>query len=99
MTRLIQETAFRNGSLQGAYLIVAARMLGLDCGPMSGFDQAGVNAEFFPDSAVKANFLCNLGYRHHGKDSSRARRACPSTPSARLSDEVLESFHDRADWR
>lgn len=58
----IRETAFRNGSLQGAYLIMAARSLGLDCGPMSGFDHAGVTEAFFPDSKVHANFLCNLGY-------------------------------------
>ena len=55
------ETAFRNGSLQGAYLIIAARALGLDCGAMSGFDNARVDAEFFPDGRVKSNFLCNLG--------------------------------------
>ena len=59
---LIHETAFRNGTLQGAYLMVAARGLGLDCGPMSGFDQQKVNAEFFPDGKWKANFLCNIGY-------------------------------------
>jgi len=59
---LIEETGFRNGSLEGAYFILAARALGLDCGPMSGFDQAKVNAEFFPDGKWKANFLCNLGY-------------------------------------
>jgi len=59
---LIHETAFRNGTLQGAYFIMAARALGLDCGPMSGFDQQKVNAEFFPDGKWKANFLCNLGY-------------------------------------
>lgn len=58
----IEETAFRNGSLQGAYLILAARALGLDCGPMSGFDRAGVTAEFFAGTDIKANFLCNLGY-------------------------------------
>lgn len=58
----ILETAFRNGTLQGAYLILAARALGLDCGPMSGFDNAGVDAEFFSGSTVKSNFLCNLGY-------------------------------------
>jgi 3-hydroxypropanoate dehydrogenase len=58
----IKEAAFRNGSLQGAYLILAARALGLDCGPMSGFDAAGVKAEFFKDSAFEPNFLCNLGY-------------------------------------
>ncbi len=59
---LIDATAFRNSSLQGAYLMLAARALGLDCGPMSGFDAAKVNAEFFPNSEVKVNFICNLGY-------------------------------------
>ena len=57
-----QTTAFRNATLQGAYFIIAARALGLDTGPMSGFDAAGVNKEFFPDGKVKANFICNLGY-------------------------------------
>lgn len=60
--QLISDTAFRNGSLQGAYLIMAARALGLDCGPMSGFDVDKASAIFFPNSTVKANFLCNLGY-------------------------------------
>jgi 3-hydroxypropanoate dehydrogenase len=59
---LTEATAFRNSSLQGAYLMMAARMLGLDCGPMGGFDAAKVNAEFFPDGRCKANFLVNLGY-------------------------------------
>lgn len=59
---LIRETAFRNGTLQGAYLMIAARALGLDCGPMSGFDQNGVNKEFFDGTTYKANFLCNVGY-------------------------------------
>ncbi|MGV6802182.1 MAG: malonic semialdehyde reductase [bacterium] len=59
---LIEETAIRNGTLQGAYLMLAARALGLDCGPMSGFDSAGVKKEFFPDQPVIPNFLCNLGY-------------------------------------
>lgn len=59
---LIQEAAFRNSTLQGAYLMLAARSLGLDCGPMSGFNAAGVNAEFFPDGDVKANFICAIGY-------------------------------------
>jgi 3-hydroxypropanoate dehydrogenase len=54
--------AFRNGSLQGGYLILAARSLGLDCGPMSGFDNAGVDKEFFAGTDVKSNFLCNLGF-------------------------------------
>lgn len=58
----IQATGNRNGSLQGAYLIVAARALGLDCGPMSGFDQAGVDAEFFAGTLIKSNFLVNIGY-------------------------------------
>lgn len=58
----IAETAFRNGTLQGAYLIMAARALGLDCGPMSGFDPAGVDKTFFAGTNVKSNFLCNLGY-------------------------------------
>jgi len=58
----IATSAFRNGSLQGGYFILAARALGLDCGPMSGFDNAGVDAAFFPDSRIKSNFLCNLGY-------------------------------------
>ena len=55
-------TAFRNGSLQGGYFILAARALGLDCGPMSGFNNAGVDAEFFAGTEIKSNFLCNLGY-------------------------------------
>jgi 3-hydroxypropanoate dehydrogenase len=59
---LIDETAFRNSSLQAAYFILAARALGLDCGPMSGFDADKLNAEFFPDGKWKVNFLCNLGY-------------------------------------
>jgi 3-hydroxypropanoate dehydrogenase len=59
---LAQETAFRNGTLQGGYLIIAARALGLDCGPMSGFDQDGVNNEFFAGTRIKSNFLINLGY-------------------------------------
>jgi len=58
----IADAAMRNGSLQGAYLILAARALGLDCGPMSGFDKEKVKAAFFPDQAWEANFLCNLGY-------------------------------------
>lgn len=57
-----QETAFRNSTLQGAYLIMAARALGLDCGPMSGFDNAALDAEFFPRARVRSNFLCNLGW-------------------------------------
>ena len=59
---LIDLTAFRNGTLQGGYLILAARSLGLDCGPMSGFDNAKVDAEFFAGTTLKSNFLVNLGY-------------------------------------
>ena len=58
----IETTALRNGSLQGAYLILAARALGLDAGPMSGFDNAGVDREFFAGTETRSNFLCNLGY-------------------------------------
>ncbi|MBL28006.1 MAG: malonic semialdehyde reductase [Rhodospirillaceae bacterium] len=71
---LIQATAFRNGSLQGAYLIMAARALGLDCGPMSGFDNAKVDAAFFPDGRVRSNFLCNLGYGDPAAKQKRAPR-------------------------
>lgn len=58
----IEDTAFRNGTLQGGYMVLAARALGLDCGPMSGFDNAGVDKEFFAGTSIKSNFLCNLGY-------------------------------------
>ena len=57
-----QLVGFRNGTLGGAYLMLAARALGLDCGPMSGFDNAGVDREFFAGTKTKSNFLCNLGY-------------------------------------
>jgi 3-hydroxypropanoate dehydrogenase len=57
-----ETVAFRNGTLQGAYLIIAARALGLDCGPMSGFDNTGVDKEFFAGTQIKSNFLCSLGY-------------------------------------
>lgn len=66
--------AFRNGTLQGAYFMLAARSLGLDCGPMSGFDNAKVDAEFFPDGTVKSNFLCNLGYGDPAKLFPRSPR-------------------------
>jgi 3-hydroxypropanoate dehydrogenase len=71
---LIQSTAFRNGSLQGAYLILAARALGLDCGPMSGFDNGKTDAAFFPDGKVKSNFLVNLGYGDPSKVRPRGPR-------------------------
>ena len=59
---LAETTAFRNGTLQGAYLIIAARALGLDCGPMSGFDNAAVDREFFAGTHIRSNFICALGY-------------------------------------
>lgn len=59
---LAESAALRNSSLQGAYLIMAARLLGLDAGPMSGFDAAKVDAAFFPGTSVRSNFLCNVGY-------------------------------------
>jgi 3-hydroxypropanoate dehydrogenase len=85
---LAEVTARRNSSLQGAYLIIAARALGLDCGPMSGFDNAKVDHEFFPgsaagsefdqeyfpDSHIKTNFLCNLGYGDPAKLFARSPR-------------------------
>jgi len=60
--KFAEESAFRNSTLQGAYLILAARAIGLDCGPMSGFDANKLNAEFFPDGKWKANFICALGH-------------------------------------
>jgi 3-hydroxypropanoate dehydrogenase len=86
--QLVEDTARRNSSLQGAYLIIAARALGLDCGPMSGFDNAkldeeffgagkecqGCEQEFFPAGHVKSNFLCNIGYGDESKLFPRAPR-------------------------
>jgi 3-hydroxypropanoate dehydrogenase len=86
--QLVETTARRNSSLQGAYLIVGARALGLDCGPMSGFDNAkldeeffgagkeceGCDQEFFPEGHVKSNFLCNLGYGDRSKLTPRLPR-------------------------
>ena len=69
---IVREDAFRNGSLQGAYFMVAARALGLDCGPMGGFDRAGVDKEFFAGTNVKSNFLCALG---HGNPAALHPRA------------------------
>jgi 3-hydroxypropanoate dehydrogenase len=71
---LIRTTAFRNASLQGGYLILAARALGLDCGPMSGFDNAKVDAAFFAGTAVKSNFICNIGYGDVARIRPRAPR-------------------------
>jgi 3-hydroxypropanoate dehydrogenase len=64
---MTEVTAMRNGSLQGAYLIMAARALGLDCGPMSGFDNAAVDRDFFAGTRIQSNFICSLGY---GKSST-----------------------------
>jgi 3-hydroxypropanoate dehydrogenase len=72
--QLGEETARRNSSLQGAYFIIAARALGLDCGPMSGFDNAKLDAEFFPGGVVKSNFLCNIGYGDPSSFSARLPR-------------------------
>ena len=70
----IRSTAFRNSSLQGGYLILAARALGLDCGPMSGFDNAKVDAAFFAGTAIKSNFICNIGYGDAAMIRPRAPR-------------------------
>lgn len=70
----IAETAFRNGSLQGGYLILAARALGLDCGPMSGFDAAKLDAAFWAGSTVKTNFICALGQGDPSKLFARSPR-------------------------
>jgi len=71
---LARSVACQSGTLQGAYLIVAARALGLDCGPMGGFDHARVDATFFPDGKIRSNFLCNLGYGDPSKLHPRAPR-------------------------
>ncbi len=70
----IRDTAFRNSSLQGAYLILAARSLGIDCGPMSGFDAKKLDAEFFPEGKIKSNFLCAIGYADSSKLHPRGPR-------------------------
>jgi 3-hydroxypropanoate dehydrogenase len=70
----IQQNAFRNGSLQGAYFMLAARSLGLDCGPMSGFNNDMVDAAFFAGTKIKSNFLCNLGYGDASKLFPRGPR-------------------------
>ena len=68
---IAEVTAMRNGSLQGAYLIIAARASGLDCGPMSGFDNAGVDQAFFSGTRIQSNFICSIGY---GKTDSHYQR-------------------------
>ena len=71
---VLEYMALRNSSLQGAYFMLAARALGLDCGPMSGFDNAKVDAAFFAGTTVKSNFLCNLGYGDASKLFPRSPR-------------------------
>ncbi len=71
---MIDATAFRNSSLQGGYLIIAARALGLDCGAMSGFDAAKMDAAFWSGTTVKTNFVCNLGYADTSKTMPRSPR-------------------------
>ena len=71
---LAETTAFRNGSLQGAYLMIAARALGLDCGPMSGFDNAKVDEAFFTGTSVKSNFICSFGEGDPAKLFERSPR-------------------------
>jgi 3-hydroxypropanoate dehydrogenase len=71
---MASSTATRNGTLGGGYFILAARAVGLDAGPMSGVDLAKVNAEFFPDGRLQANFLINLGYADHSKEFPRNAR-------------------------
>lgn len=71
-SKLAETTAFRNGTLQGAYFLMAARALGLDCGPMSGFDNAGVDREFFAGTQIRSNFLCSVG---HGDPSGVMARS------------------------
>ena len=71
---MAEGTATRNSSLQGAYLVIAARALGLDCGPMSGFDNAGVDREFFAGTRIQSNFICSLGYGKPGTPFPRNPR-------------------------
>jgi 3-hydroxypropanoate dehydrogenase len=71
---ILEYIALRNSSLQGAYFMLAARSLGLDCGPMSGFDNAKVDAAFFAGTTIKSNFLCNLGYGNKSKLYPRSPR-------------------------
>ena len=72
--QVLEYIALRNSSLQGAYFMLAARSLGLDCGPMSGFNNAKVDAEFFAGTTIKSNFLCALGYGDASKLHPRSPR-------------------------
>ena len=71
---LVESTALRNSSLQGAYLLMAARALGLDCGPMSGFDAPAVDRAFWTGTSVRTNFLCNIGFGNHSLIKPRGPR-------------------------
>jgi 3-hydroxypropanoate dehydrogenase len=71
---MAEVTALRNGTLQGAYLILGARALGLDCGPMSGFDNAGVDSAYFSGTTIKSNFICSIGYGEPGTPYPRNPR-------------------------
>ena len=73
-TPLVESTAFRNSSLQGAYFMIAARAFGLDCGPMSGFEPAKVDAAFFEGTTLRSNFMCNLGFGDPSKLFPRSPR-------------------------
>jgi len=70
----IERAAFQGSSMQGAYLILAVRALGLDAGPLGGFDNAKVDAEFFPDGRIKSNFLCNVGHGDPSKVMAKLPR-------------------------
>ena len=70
----LETIALRNSALQGAYFMIAARALGLDCGPMSGFDAELVNKTFWPDGRIKANFMCNIGYGEEARVYPRSPR-------------------------
>lgn len=72
--KMVASTAFRNGTIQGAYLMIAARALGLDIGPMSGFNNQACDDEFFADTEIKSNFLCSLGYGDTSKIFQRLPR-------------------------
>ena len=77
--QLADQAALRNSSLQGAYFMLAARALGLDCGPMSGFDPQAVNDTFFPDGRWKINFLCSIGYGDSSALYPKGPRPCEET--------------------
>src|SRR6202030_2989864 len=94
---LAEVTAMRNGSLQGAYLIIAARALGLDCGPMSGFDNAGVDRAFFAGTRIQSNFICCLGHGRPAQSKADLRRGgtLRMTPARQLPPRVDSSQSSR----